>query len=637
MSRQALILLFVVFPSSLLADISGTATLPVNSTFNFDTGEIASSGGDVLLTSAINFAPQGKAEIAMIGATYAGPFTYLDSAALTAYSYSTFAVALIYHSIEPEAIAVRFKPTPAITRRSCSREKPRRPSSFLYYTWDATGQPGVPSILQVQNNYSYILPNLPNYGIAPGSLFIIQGAALSNQPLSALQSSAAPGLPLTLNGTSVSVTVNGVTTQPAIYYTSPGVLGAVLPSSTPIGTGTIEVSNGSQASLSAPIQVVQSALGFDTLDGTGTGTAVATDANGNVIGMVNSALPGQTISLWGSGVGADPSNDDRSFPQRQNNLASIPFEVLIGGIQANVVYRGRSQYPGVDQINVVVPPSVQPGCYVSIAAISGPVVSNFVTLPVAGAGGACIDAALGIGASQAQLLASTGSASFGSISIGSNYAYLNFGRYPSGTLASLFGDAASYGKGMVSSGGCVVWQPDAPSGAVQIQRTPLDAGAITLKSPEGSEQLSAIGAGQYEQPYGSKIPSSGDAVTISSAGGANLGPFTVTLTLPAASTLKSSAALCTTQTQECTVSWTGGNPNGYVVIQTMASESVPAGWQFNWEATCMAPVSAGQFTVPPAVLLALPPIGGSFSATESYAPTVFSTPGLDWGYAVAGP
>lgn len=114
------------------------------------------------------------------------------------------------------------------------------------------------------------------------------------------------------------------------------------------------------------------------------------------------------------------------------------------------------------------------------------------------------------------------------------------------------------------------------------------------------EQLSAIGAGQYEQPYGSKIPSSGGAVTISAAGGANLGPF------PAASTLKSSAALCTIQTQECSVSWTGGNPNGYVVIQTMASESVSAGWQFDWEATCMAPVSSRQFTVPPAVLLALP-------------------------------
>jgi uncharacterized protein (TIGR03437 family) len=56
-----------------------------------------------------------------------------------------------------------------------------------------------------------------------------------------LQSSAPPGLPQTLNQTSVSVTVNGVTTTPGLYYTSASAVSAVLPSSTPVGTGTVTV------------------------------------------------------------------------------------------------------------------------------------------------------------------------------------------------------------------------------------------------------------------------------------------------------------------------------------------------------------------------------------------------------------
>jgi uncharacterized protein (TIGR03437 family) len=52
---------------------------------------------------------------------------------------------------------------------------------------------------------------------------------------------ATAGLPLTLNGASISVTVGGVTTDPAIYYTSPSQIAAVLPASTPVGTGTLTV------------------------------------------------------------------------------------------------------------------------------------------------------------------------------------------------------------------------------------------------------------------------------------------------------------------------------------------------------------------------------------------------------------
>ena len=103
-------------------------------------------------------------------------------------------------------------------------------------------------------------------------------------------------------------------------------------------------------------------------------------------------MPGQVAVLWGSGVGADTGNNDRTYPLTQNNLTNIPLQVFVGGISANVLYQGRSQYPGVDQIDIAIPTSVTPGCFVSVVAMIGSIVSNTVTIPVDPGGAVCSDA-----------------------------------------------------------------------------------------------------------------------------------------------------------------------------------------------------------------------------------------------------
>ena len=70
--------------------------------------------------------------------------------------------------------------------------------------------PGAPTITAVLNNSSLIAGGLPNYGIAPSSLFIVRGTGLADPGVPTLQSSAPPGLPLTLNGASITVIVSGV-------------------------------------------------------------------------------------------------------------------------------------------------------------------------------------------------------------------------------------------------------------------------------------------------------------------------------------------------------------------------------------------------------------------------------------------
>src|SRR5579885_2146702 len=60
----------------------------------------------------------------------------------------------------------------------------------------------------ILNKYSYILPEMPNYGIAQGSIFMMVGTN------DMTQTTASQGVPLqtTLAGVTVTVTVAGVTT-----------------------------------------------------------------------------------------------------------------------------------------------------------------------------------------------------------------------------------------------------------------------------------------------------------------------------------------------------------------------------------------------------------------------------------------
>jgi uncharacterized protein (TIGR03437 family) len=183
---------------------------------------------------------------------------------------------------------------------------------------------------KVQNNYSNILPGMPSYGIAQGSIFDLYGIGLATAT-SNLQSVP---LPTVLNGTSVNITVSGTTTHAILYYVSPPQIAAILPSATPVGTGQITVTVNGQTSAPDPITVVQSAFGMLSLNGAGLGPVAAFDVNSQYVGLTNAANPGDFITLWGSGLG--PVTGDETIAQAQINLTSIPIEVDIGGKQATI-------------------------------------------------------------------------------------------------------------------------------------------------------------------------------------------------------------------------------------------------------------------------------------------------------------
>jgi hypothetical protein len=164
--------------------------------------------------------------------------------------------------------------------------------------------------------------------------------------------------------------------------------------------------------------------------------------------------------LWGSGVGADTSNDGRSYPAKQNNLNGISA-LYIGGVQAQVLYQGRSPYPGVDQVDVVIPNGVQ-GSFVSVTAVSGTgsvqLVRNTVTLPVEPNGGNCSDSNFSLTGDQFMALSAKSAPKTAVIQ-------MNETQSPPGTISAASADGTFYdaspaqygsGYGSASYGSCFV-------------------------------------------------------------------------------------------------------------------------------------------------------------------------------------
>jgi uncharacterized protein (TIGR03437 family) len=88
----------------------------------------------------------------------------------------------------------------------------------------------------ITNNYSFIPSGFSNSGMAPSSIITIFGGGMANAATSPVvqESSAGPaGIPTSLNGASISVSVGGKTVTPAMYYAIPTQIAAVLPAATP--------------------------------------------------------------------------------------------------------------------------------------------------------------------------------------------------------------------------------------------------------------------------------------------------------------------------------------------------------------------------------------------------------------------
>jgi uncharacterized protein (TIGR03437 family) len=512
----------------------------------------------------------------------------------------------------------------------------------------------------IRNAASNALDGLPNSGIAQGSYFTIYGSKLGPD-IAALYSGPLP-YQTSLAGTSVKVAVNGTSVDAAIYFTGANQINAILPSSTPVGTGTLTVTYAGQTSAPATIHVVTTAFGIYTLNSNGAGPGIFSNFNSATdqpLNLLNSsAHPGQYVILWGNGLG--PVNPVNEFGAPQPGDLKLPVQLWVGGKSATVTYAGRSGCcVAEDQIVFIVPNDVPLGCHVPVAVQVGNVVSNFATLAVTASGATCSDA---VSLSGDQITKAQTAGSFtqglitlnrinakvtvpllGTLPVVSDQGTASFGRYTAAQLLSV-----SYPVGFVSTVGvCNVFTFQGtgvqfPTDAVQS--TKLDGGtAINISGPNGAKQMTKQTGGGYSallggidlnNPFGASSPGYLDpgSYTIDNGTGSTaVGPFKAVVTLGQPVGWTNSTGITNVdRTQPLKLTWNGGDPNGYVAAFGLSSTTNASVGFF-----CSAKPSDGSVTIPPAVLLSLPlSTGGYLGVLGASGNTPFTATGIDSGAVV---
>lgn len=165
--------------------------------------------------------------------------------------------------------------------------------------------------------------------------------------------------PTTLAGVSVSITDSaGVTRQAGVQYVSPGQVNYLVPAGTASGIATVTIGSSSGA---AQIDAVGPGLySLSVTTQVAAATAALYTANGQILPVpVFDCVSGcktVALSLGGSGDTLAISFYGTGF---RNVSSPSDASVTIGGVPAQILYVGaQPSYPGLDQLNVVVPASL---------------------------------------------------------------------------------------------------------------------------------------------------------------------------------------------------------------------------------------------------------------------------------------
>jgi uncharacterized protein (TIGR03437 family) len=508
----------------------------------------------------------------------------------------------------------------------------------------ATVLAAAPALTGIYNAAGWMPPKLTNSGIAQGSIFTVTGTGLGPSTFTQVQSFP---LPTTqgLVGTTIQVTVGGVTETCVMFSTWVNLASAVLPSATPIGTGMLTLSYQG-ASSSIAIQVMAANFGTFTLNSAGTGPGILTDVNYVPITMIHPAHPGDYLTLWGTGLGA--VSGDETNPPVQADLGT-GVQVLLGTQPMTVLYGGRSIFPGEDQIDFQVPAGFTGGCKTSIAVLVKGVTGNVTTTSIAPAGQAtCGDAGGFLTAANLQKTVANGSLNIGGVELsrigGGNDTLLGvFGNFPLNTLIRSFG-----GDLGPSIGSCAAFEVESTSldtalaQADPYQPTYLDAGSnLVIGGPGGTKTIAEKSTGEWGA-YLAIEPSvyiqPGSYTLGNGSGGGGVGQFSnVQLTLPN-SVVPTNIPSTVNRAQDLTLTWTGGSAFPEVTIFAYNGLVVTASLSSYVYIVCDANASAGTFTIPSAILNLLPANGygtvtqpGVNLSIAGVPATNFTAPGIDAG------
>ncbi len=534
--------------------------------------------------------------------------------------------------------------------------------------------PGAPPVISAAVNAgSFAGGGLPNGAVAQGAIFTLfgQGAGPASSP------SLSFPLQTTLAGVSIKVT-QGTTSVNAIpLFVSPTQINAIMPSNVPTGQAQITVTFNGLTSSPLNVQVAGANFGMFTADQSGSGPGIFTNFNSQTDQPINSpnqpAKPNQFVTAWGTGLGAIAAADNQ--PPPVGSLA-VKVEITVGGqAVSNTTYFGRAPgFAGLDQMVFQVPANAPQGCFVPVVIRVNGLTGNVTTMAVDPQGNACSDptnpvsrfAVTGgkVGSvellrlrANLQLNANSPSLTPVTLDLGSGVfvqaAPNPFAFSPLSSLPPPGSCNAFSGAGLNVAGFLAGQLPTLLPASGQT----LDAGsALSVTGAKGTAPVARSSAGAtYDAVIGGSIPVPGGpnlpllldpgSFTVTGPGGADVGPFTLNITVPGAINWTNEAQLTIVQrTLGITPTWTGGDPSsqGIVILGGNLDTRAQVGGVF----LCSASLGAGSFTVPPSILSTVPPtnfaqrsqtIGFLFLGVlpTSNLPT-FTATGLDAGYGLFG-
>lgn len=494
-----------------------------------------------------------------------------------------------------------------------------------------------PSIGGIVNAASYTAapPDAKNNPIgnnlvSQGAIFVIFGKNMG--PAALAQSTTLPlatTLPAT-NGTSVSITSGGKTVSAYMVYTSAGQVAAILPSDTPIGAATVTVTYSGQTSAAANINVVASGLGVFTTNSQGNGPAIAQvyhvgSSTPGLVALTNSAEPGDTLIVYGTGLGAI-SGPDNQPP----GAVSVGTNVMvnIAGTAVPALYAGRSpQFPGEDQINFKLPANVSTGCYIPAEITASGQPSNLFYLSI-GSGSTTCTHPFGLDASTLATLDAGGTINIGlflllsavELGVAAEGAGGLFDTAGADTVFQMYSRIIFAFGGTnfpVAAGSCAVMDTTVPYVAPSVPNLAAlggkelnagDAITVTGTGPVGATGVPRLSTGGYETVFFDILGQG--AATVTGTGGPAVGAFMAATTLPADLVWSNAGDLATPPRSGITITFAGGQVNSQSLITVFGSSVVvnpsdPSknrGEQFY----CNAQASAGMFVIPASILQRLP-------------------------------
>ena len=215
------------------------------------------------------------------------------------------------------------------------------------------------------------------FPFAPGTMVTVRGAGLAKDK----QSATGAPLPTTLGST--SLTANGQ--QVGLVRVAPDAITFVMPWATG-GAGRIRLKATVAGADSNEIMVraAPASPGFFSRAGDGLGTILATHMDGLLITADSPAAPGEVVALYASGLGTLATSVAEYATAAGANVTSVPVQVDVAGVQAEVQYAGAAPaFPGVYQINIVIPPGAATSAGANVRIFEGYAQTHpKVTIPI---------------------------------------------------------------------------------------------------------------------------------------------------------------------------------------------------------------------------------------------------------------